>query len=292
MDPLSTVSEFLCLASRSRLLYSVAVVFVSHSTKDDSIVNGIRQTLESLGVEVWIDSQRLTAGDPLTPNVMEAIERSEHFLAILSKNAINSPWVAKEIKHGLAKGKKVIPILLLPIETTALPLWFAEEPVGLKLSIGPGGLSSALPDLLAALGLRQPAEKTAALQAKLAPIADLTLRLADPSIDRSDGKRRAAATAALVYSPSYSGPEVESLRFRFTAPLGPIEARRPFLVPGALHQLAQRHLSGARAPHRGRTAAVGPRALPQPGWRGRQRHPEDLESRSERSRAPLHRQGR
>jgi hypothetical protein len=37
-------------------MYSVAVVFVSHSTKDDSIVNGIRQTLESLGVEVWTDS--------------------------------------------------------------------------------------------------------------------------------------------------------------------------------------------------------------------------------------------
>ena len=50
------------------------------------------------------------------------------------------------------------------------------------------------------------------------------MRLADPSIDRSDGKRRAVATAALVYSPSYSGPEVESLRFRFIAPLGPIEA--------------------------------------------------------------------
>jgi tetratricopeptide (TPR) repeat protein len=200
------------------------VVFVSHSTKDDFIVNGIRQTLELLGVEVWTDSQRLTAGDPLTPTVLEAIERCGHFLAILSTNAINSPWVAKEIKHALVHQKKVIPILLPPIEPSALPLWFAEEPVGLKLSIGPGGLASALPELLAGLGLGQPTEKVAALQAHLAPIADLILKLTDPSIDTSNGKRRAVATATLIYAPPDGGPEVESKRYRFAAPLEIIDA--------------------------------------------------------------------
>jgi len=200
------------------------MIFLSHSTKDDPIANGIRQALESLGVEVWTDSQRLTGGDPLTPMVMEAIDRSEHVLAILSTNAINSPWVAKEIKHALAQRKKVIPVLLPPIEPSALPLWFAEEPVGLKLSIAPGGLAAVLPELLAALGLRQPTDKIAALQAHLAPIADLTLKLTDLSIDIWDGKRRAAATATLIYSPPDGGPEVESQRYRFTAPLGVIEA--------------------------------------------------------------------
>lgn len=180
--------------------------------------------MESLGVEVWTDSQRLTAGDQLTPSVMGEIERCEHFLAVLSANAINSLWVAKEIKYAIGLKKKVIPVLLPGIEPTALPLWFAEEPVGLKLSIGPGGLSAALPELLAALGLRQPTEKVAALQAKLAPMADLILKLSDPSIDSSDGKRRAGATASLVYSPPDGGPEVESRRFRFIAPIGVIEA--------------------------------------------------------------------
>jgi len=199
------------------------VFFVSHSTKDDSIVNGIRQTLEALGVEVWTDSQRLTACDKLESSDLGGIDRCEHFLAVLS--AINSTWVAKEIKYALGKKKKVIPILLPPIEPSALPLWFGEEvPVGLNLSIGPGGLAAALPDLLPALGLKQPTERLVALQAQLAPMADLTLKLSDPAIVTSDDKTRATATATLVYCPPDGGPEVESRRFRFTAPLGVLEA--------------------------------------------------------------------
>jgi TIR domain len=57
-------------------------------------------------VEVWTDSQRLTAGDPLTPTVMGAIDRCDHFLAVLSTNAINSPWVAKEIKYAIGLKNK------------------------------------------------------------------------------------------------------------------------------------------------------------------------------------------
>jgi tetratricopeptide (TPR) repeat protein len=199
-------------------------VFVSHSTKNDSIVNGIRRTLESLGVEVWTDSQRLTAGDPLTPKVMQAIEGCDHFLAVLSADGIKSPWVAKEIKHALALKKKVIPILLPPIEPSELPLLFGEEPLGVKLSIAAGGLAAALPDLLAALGMRQPTEKIVVLRAQLAPIADLVLELTNPSSDACDGSRRAIATATLVYSPPDGSPEIESQSFRYIAPLGTLEA--------------------------------------------------------------------
>ncbi len=187
-------------------------------------------------MEVWTDSQRLTAGDKLEASDLGGIDRCEHFLAVLSTNAINSTWVAKEIRYALGKKKKVIPILLPPIEPSALGLWFPKkswfarmlsfnrEPVALKVSDGPGGLAAALPDLLAALGLKQPTEKLVALQAQVAPIADLVLKLTDPAINASDGKRRATAVATLVYCPPDGGPEVEGERYSFTSPLGPIEA--------------------------------------------------------------------
>jgi hypothetical protein len=56
------------------------------------------------------------------------------------------------------------------------------------------------------------------------PIEDLVLELRDAAIDESDGKRRVKATATLVYKPAKAGArEIESKRFAFTAPLGPIE---------------------------------------------------------------------
>ncbi|MGD0774121.1 MAG: tetratricopeptide repeat protein [Candidatus Solibacter sp.] len=199
-------------------------VFISHSSQDDQVVAEIRQALEGLRIETWADSQRLAGGDELEPSIKKAIESASHFLAILSPNAINSAWVAKEIKHALKVGKNVIPVLLPGIKPSALHLWFGKEPVAVKLGVGPGAVSAALPGLLAALGERLPDEASPPVPARAAPIADLVLELTDPAIDTAEGKRRATAAATLAYHPPDGGPDVESKRYRFTAPLGPIEA--------------------------------------------------------------------
>lgn len=166
-------------------------------------------------MEVWADSQRLAAGDLLTASVMGASDRCEHFLAVVSTNAINSPWVAKEIKYAIERTKRVIPVLLPPIEPSALPLWFAEEPVGLKLSIGLARrLSAALPDLLAALGLRQPTEKLVALQrAPRNPLAAPAPIPGCPTRSRSAAPREPAPQAARQCShplPRERGNSVQS----------------------------------------------------------------------------------
>jgi len=72
--------------------------------------------------------------------------------------------------------------------------------------------------------LQLPTEIIQHLQAQLAPVADLVLELIDPAVEDSDGKRRATAVAKLVYSPADGSPTIESGRYRFTAPIGPIEA--------------------------------------------------------------------
>ncbi|SPE36418.1 TPR domain protein [Candidatus Sulfopaludibacter sp. SbA6] len=200
------------------------MVFVSHSGKDDPVVAEIRRALEGLGIDAWTDSQRLAGGDELKPEIRKAIKEASHFLAILSPHAINSKWVFQEIKYGVKLGKKVIPVLLPGIEPSALPLWFGEEPVGVKLTVGPGGVTAALPALLAALDVQLSEDEAPPVEAAPSPIAELVLELSDPGIDLSDGKRRATATARLTYYPPDGGRAVEGQRFPFTAPLGPIES--------------------------------------------------------------------
>jgi hypothetical protein len=151
---------------------------------------------------------------------------------VLSTNTVNSPWVRKEIAKALEveqqckdKGYRVIPLLLPGIEPSALPLWFDEEPVGVRVELKTGGVSEALPQILAALGERLPTDHQPLQSITSEPVEELLLKLSDPKIQEIDGKRRAVATATLVYEPAdQSARAVESKRFTFIAPLGPIEA--------------------------------------------------------------------
>ena len=207
-------------------------VFISHSSKDDAFVKDLRRKLESLGINVWVDSRELRGGSKLEPEVELAIEGARSFLAVLSPNAINSPWVRKEIQKALeverglkGEGYRIVPLLLPGIEPSALALWFDEEPVGVRIEVKAGGIAEALPALLAALGERLTDDHQRIVEVASQPVGELVLELKDLKIETSDGKRRARAVARLVYEPADPlARNVESERFFLTAPLGVIEA--------------------------------------------------------------------
>ena len=207
-------------------------VFISHATSDDTFVRELRLVLEGLHIPVWVDSRNLRGGNALAPEIAQAIEQARQVLVVLSPRTINSPWVRREIRQALqvqknrqADGYRVIPLLLPGVETTALEHWFEEEPLAVPVQLTAAGLSAALPAILAALGERLPDDPQPVQEVAAQPVEDLLLELRDPHIQTEAGKRRAAATATLVYDPADSAARrVESRRFTFTAPLGPIEA--------------------------------------------------------------------
>src|SRR5436305_7485963 len=138
--------------------------FISHASADDPFVAELRRALDALQIPVWVDSRELIGGNKLAPEIEKAIEQARQFLVVLSPKTVNSPWVRREIQKALevekirGDGYRVIPLLLPDITPGALGAWFDEEPVGVKIEIGPGGLSAALPALLAALGERLPTD--------------------------------------------------------------------------------------------------------------------------------------
>src|SRR5216684_4889550 len=102
-------------------------VFNSHTTEDDPVVKRIRQALQSLGIDVWVDSQELAGGDKLAPEIQNAIKEKTHFIAVLSPKTINSPWVKREIDYALGLDKKVIALMLPGIKSSALAFWLGSE---------------------------------------------------------------------------------------------------------------------------------------------------------------------
>src|SRR5262249_10174494 len=107
-----------------------------------------------------------------------------------------------------------------------LGLWFDKEPVGIKVTVGPGGIEQALPALFAALGQQLPEDLQPPEDREAVPVADLILELTDLEVrELQPGVRRAAARAVLVFDlPESGAPQVRSRPFRFVAPLGDIEA--------------------------------------------------------------------
>jgi len=206
-------------------------IFISHASDDDDFVRKLRIALEESGLPVWADSRKLRGGDKLAPEIEDAIAQARQVIVVLSPNTINSPWVRREIQQALqvekqrkGDGYRVIPLLLPGVQPSALQLWFDEEPVGVKVELKTDGINEAMPQVLAALGERLPDDHQPAPKAVSQPLEELVLKLTDPRIESIDGKRRAMATATLIYEPAASGARaVESMRFTFKAPLGPIE---------------------------------------------------------------------
>ncbi len=168
-------------------------VFISHASKDDEFVTALRLALEAQSIPVWVDSRNLRGGNKLAPEIAAAIKAAPHFIAVLSPNTINSPWVRKEINLALQvkkEGYSVIPILLPGVEPSALALWFDEEPVGIKIELKTGALSEALPAVLTALGKRAPEDPIKPEQPPANPVEELRLKLSDPKIEEIDKKRR------------------------------------------------------------------------------------------------------
>jgi hypothetical protein len=179
-------------------------IFISHSSKDDEFVKALRKSLEIQGLETWVDSRELAGGDELVPEIKKAIDQARAFIVVLSQNAFNSPWILKEVNYALKKKKKqpddypVISLLLEGVEPAALTLYFKKEPVGIKIQIGPGGISEAMPQILAALGERLPDDIQPMLRPQTGPMEELLLELTDPCIIKKGGIRRAQATAKLT----------------------------------------------------------------------------------------------
>jgi len=208
-------------------------IFISNATQDDDFVKELRIALEKLDLTVWVDSRNLRGGKKLDPEIHQAIEEARQFIVVFSPETINSPWVRKEINWALEvekqrqnEGYRLIPLLLPGIKPAALENLFDEEPLAIPIEIKPGGLSEALPAILAALGEKSPDDPQPITEIPSKPVAELLLKLKNLQFQKRQGKQRAKATATLIYHPANhpAVPEVESPDFYFTAPLGPIEA--------------------------------------------------------------------
>jgi len=93
-------------------------VFISYSRKDVGLVNQLKSTLEDMGLETWIDREKIRPGDHWQDAITKALNESEIFLLVCSKDSLQSEWVRAELIAAQNKNKTILPIIA---DDTPLP---------------------------------------------------------------------------------------------------------------------------------------------------------------------------
>lgn len=76
------------------------IVFCCYSRRDLTRARRVKRALESHGIEVWIDEDRIHVGDAIASSITEGLKRADFVLFVISKAAIGSKWVQYEIDQA------------------------------------------------------------------------------------------------------------------------------------------------------------------------------------------------
>ena len=93
-------------------------VFISYASADAGIAEQACAALEAAGIPCWIAPRDVRPGDPYAAAIVEAINGCRLMVIVLSKNAIDSPHVLREVERASSKKR---PLLSIRVDSTALP---------------------------------------------------------------------------------------------------------------------------------------------------------------------------
>jgi len=126
------------------LLPPAMPVFVSYARTDANRVQGVLAQLRERGVDpksIFLDAEAIGPGEHFPARLEVAIASCKVLVVFLSHAAVDSRWVAKEVRYALAKHKLVLPVFLDAVELTGglglelagvhgILLFGASEPAG------------------------------------------------------------------------------------------------------------------------------------------------------------------
>ena len=98
-------------------------IFISYSRADGrDFAEALERRLADAGIRSWRDLKNMGSGE-IRPQVLRAIEETQHLVLILSRCALASDWVKREWTHAREWGRMVSPVLADPtLERADLPV--------------------------------------------------------------------------------------------------------------------------------------------------------------------------
>jgi len=129
-------------------------VFISYASQDAADASRICSALEKAGLPCWIAPRDVRAGTPYAAAIVEAITACRMMVLVLTKSAIDSPHVLREVERASSKTR---PVLSIRLDSAQLPPeleYFLSANQWLEAS--GGAIDPVLPALIEAVRARDP----------------------------------------------------------------------------------------------------------------------------------------
>lgn len=86
------------------------MVFISHSSVDHSFVLQLIELLKKNNIGYWVAPESIDRGDDFVVEITNALNYCEIFLIVLTKDAMESPHVRRELEIAIDKKKTILPL--------------------------------------------------------------------------------------------------------------------------------------------------------------------------------------
>jgi TolB-like protein/Tfp pilus assembly protein PilF len=134
---------------RSAVAGSSRSVFVSYASQDAAIAQNVCAALESAGFPCWIAPRDVVPGTQYADGIVHAIDDSSILVLIVSKEALASAHVGRELERAASKRHPVVALRIDTAPLTAAFEYFLNQSQWIE--VGAAGTDSAIAKLVEAV---------------------------------------------------------------------------------------------------------------------------------------------
>src|ERR1700689_1535708 len=126
------------------------LVFISYASADTALAQKVCSALEAAGFRCWIAPRDVVPGTLYADGIVGGIDESKILVLILSKDAVGSAHVGKELERATSRRHPIIALRLDSAPLTRAFEYFLNESQWIE--IGAGNADAAVEKLVAAVG--------------------------------------------------------------------------------------------------------------------------------------------
>ena len=104
-------------------------LFISYSHTDSELAANLANDLLACGIDVWLDSFKVHAGDCIPSRVSEGLASADYIVLLMSRKAMKSKWVEQEWLPAIHKEIVRRRLILIParIDNCKVPMILAHK---------------------------------------------------------------------------------------------------------------------------------------------------------------------